>query len=127
MWRLRERGELKVGKLHTPPIPCPMHCFLLTISELCVHLFAQLCLTLCSLMNCSLSGSSVCGILQERILEWVAIPFSRGFSQPRYQTWVSCIAGGFFPIREACSCVTPFYNKLIVSIIKCFSELCELL
>ena len=36
------------------------------------------------------------GILQARILEWVAFPFSRGSSQPRDRTWVSCIAGGFF-------------------------------
>ena len=43
-------------------------------------------------------GSSVHGILQVRILEWVAVPFSRGFSQPRGQTQVSCIAGGFFTI-----------------------------
>ena len=41
-------------------------------------------------------GSSVHGILQARILEWVAIPFSRGASQPRAQTQVSCIAGRFF-------------------------------
>jgi len=47
-------------------------------------------------MDCSLSGSSVHGILQVRILEWVAVPFSRGSSQPRDQTQVSCIAGGFF-------------------------------
>ena len=49
-------------------------------------------------------GSSVCGILQARILEWVAIPFSKGSSWPRDQTWVSCIAGRFFTvwaIREA--------------------------
>jgi len=39
---------------------------------------------------------SVHGILQARILEWVAFPFSRGSSQPRDQTGVSCIAGGFF-------------------------------
>ena len=47
-------------------------------------------------MDCSLPGSSVHGILQERILEWVAIPFSRGSSQPRNQTWVSCMAGRLF-------------------------------
>ena len=41
-------------------------------------------------------GSSVPGILQARILEWVAISFSRGSSQPRNQTQVSCIAGRFF-------------------------------
>ena len=44
----------------------------------------------------SLLGSSVHGILQARILEWVAIPFSRESSQPRNQTQVSYIAGGFF-------------------------------
>ena len=41
-------------------------------------------------MDCSLPGSSVYGILQARILEWVAIPFSRGSSWPRDWTWVSC-------------------------------------
>ena len=50
-------------------------------------------------MDCSLSGSSVHGILQARILEWVAMPFSRGSSQPRDQTWVSRIAGGRFIVR----------------------------
>ena len=40
------------------------------------------------------------GILQARILEWVAFPFSKGSSQPRDQTQVSCIAGGFFPDRS---------------------------
>ena len=47
-------------------------------------------------MGCSLPGSSVLGILQARILEWVPTSFSRGFSWPRNQTWVSCIAGRFF-------------------------------
>ena len=57
-------------------------------------------------MDRSLPGSSVCGILQARILEWVAIPFFRGSSQPRYQTLVSCIAGRLFTLwatREAAS------------------------
>ena len=61
-------------------------------------LVTQLCLTLCNLMDASPLGSSVYGILQARILEWVAISFSRGSSQPMDQTWVSCIAGGFFAI-----------------------------
>ena len=55
-------------------------------------------------MDCSSPASSVHGILQARILEWVAIPFSKGSFRPRDQTWVSCIAGGFFTIwasREA--------------------------
>ena len=47
-------------------------------------------------MDCSLPGSSVHGIFQARILDWVAISFSRGSSSPRHQTEVSCIAGGFF-------------------------------
>ena len=45
-----------------------------------------------------LPGSSIHGILQARILEWVAIPFSRASSQPRDWIWVSCIAGRFFSI-----------------------------
>ena len=53
---------------------------------------AQSCLTLCNPMDCNLPGSSVCGILQARILEWVAIPFSRRSSQPRNWTLVSCTA-----------------------------------
>ena len=55
-------------------------------------------------MDYSLPGSSVLGILQGRILEWVAVPFSRGSPRPRDQTQVSCIAGRFFTIwatREA--------------------------
>ena len=46
-------------------------------------LVTRLCLTLCDPMDCSPSGSSVLGILQARILEWVAMPFSRGSSQPK--------------------------------------------
>ena len=53
--------------------------------------FAQSCLTLCNPMD-----YTVHGILQARILEWVAVPFSRGLSQPRNWTQVSHIAGGFF-------------------------------
>ena len=49
-------------------------------------------------MNCSPPGSIVHGILQARILEWVAIPFSRGSSQPKDWTQVLCIAGGFLTI-----------------------------
>ena len=53
----------------------------------------QYCPALCDPMNCNLPGSSVHGILQERILEWVAISLSREYSQPRDQTQVSCTAG----------------------------------
>ena len=61
-------------------------------------LVSQSCLTLRDPMDCSPPGSSVHGILQGRILEWVAIPFSRGSSQLRDQTQVSYIAGRFFII-----------------------------
>ena len=57
---------------------------------------AQSRLTLCDHMDCSLPGSSVRGILQARMLEWVAFPFSRRSSQPRDGTQVSRIAGRFF-------------------------------
>ena len=63
-------------------------------------LLVQLCLTLCKSMDRSLPGSSVHGILQTRILVWVAIPFSRGSFQHRDQTWVSCIAGRFLTIKS---------------------------
>ena len=53
---------------------------------------AQSCLTLCNPVDCRPPGSSVHGILQARIPKWVAIPFSRGSSRPRDQTWVSRIA-----------------------------------
>ena len=58
-------------------------------------LVTQSCPTLCDPMDCSPPGSSVCGILQARILEWVAISFSRGSPQPRDRTWVSHTAGRF--------------------------------
>ena len=61
-------------------------------------LVSQLCPTLCDPMDCSLPGSSVHGILQARILQWVAISFSRGSSWPRDQTRDSCFAGRFFTI-----------------------------
>ena len=66
---------------------------------------AQLCPNLCDSVNCSLPGSSVHGILQARLLDWVAILFSSGSSQPRDRTQVSHIAGRFFTIwatRETC-------------------------
>ena len=63
--------------------------------SLCV-LVAQSCLTLCDTMDRSPPGSSVHGILQARILGWVALPFSRGSSWPRDQTWVAPMAGRLF-------------------------------
>ena len=59
-------------------------------------LVTQSCLTLCDPMDCSPPGSSVHWILQARMLEWVAISFSRGISSAGDWTWVSCIAGKLF-------------------------------
>ena len=69
-----------------------------------VALVTRSYLTLCDPMDCSPPGFSVYGILQARILEWIAIPFSRGSSWSRDWPWVSCIAGRFFTVwttREA--------------------------
>ena len=69
------------------------------VGSACMHAHSlQSCPTLCDTVDCSSSGSSVRGNLQARILEWVAMPSFRGPSQPRGQTWVSCIAGRFFTI-----------------------------
>ena len=75
----------------------------ITIQEVEV-LVAQSCQTLCDPMDCSLPGSSVHGILQVRISEWVSISFSRRSFWPWDWTQVACIAGRFFTIwatREA--------------------------
>ena len=83
---------------------------------------AQSCLTLCNPMD-----YTVHAILQARILEWVAIPFSRGSSQPRDRTQVFHIAGGFFTssaTRESlvvlilnCRCSTELSEKLFQKVI----------
>ena len=76
---------------------------------------AQLCPTVCDPTDSSPPGFSVHGILQARILEWIAIPFCRGSSQPRDQTGVSHVAGRFFIVwanREAPKSATlQFFKK----------------
>ena len=65
----------------------------------CVAQLLQSCPTLCDAMDCCLTDSSVHGILQAKILEWVAMPSSRVSSQPRdwsHVSCISCIAGRFF-------------------------------
>ena len=58
--------------------------------------FAHSCPTLCDPMDCSLPGSSIHGIFQARVLEWIAISFSRRSSRSRDWTWVSRIVGRCF-------------------------------
>ena len=88
----------------SPQTPWCWHNQILDALEYCFwafmsHLHAKslrLCPTLCNPMECSLPSSSIHGILQARILEWVVMPSSRGSSQPRDQTQVSHITGRFF-------------------------------
>ena len=77
------------------------HCFLkVKWSEV-----AQSCPTLCDPIDCSLSGSSVHGIFQARVLEWIAISFPRGSSRPRNRIWVSRIAGRRFTVWAISGCI----------------------
>ena len=65
--------------------------FPFSVNTVCM-LVALLFLTLCDPVDYSPPGSSVHGILQARILRWVAVSYSRGSSQPRGQTHISCIS-----------------------------------
>ena len=76
----------------------------------------QFCLALCSPMDCNPPGSSVHAVFQTRILQWVAMPSSRGCFQLRDQNRVSCIAGGFVTAeapREAHWKIHPLAIELI--------------
>ena len=75
--------EVRVKCTLFPHHPSPLNC--------CYFLVAKSCLALCNLMDCSSPGSSVQGIFQARILEWVAIYFSRASSWPRDRTYTFCI------------------------------------
>ena len=101
---LRASEGLKVGGHE----PTTMFLVLLALLESChspgrkvKELVVQSCLTLCDPVDCSAPDSSVHGILQAGILEWVTTSFSRGSSSPRDRTWISCriscIAGDSSP------------------------------
>ena len=87
------------------------------ITRVCVHgKSLQSCLTLCHPMDCSPPGSSVHGILQARILERVAISFSRGSSPPRDRmrvSYVSCIGCGFFSTSTAGEAQPPVLTECL--------------
>ena len=88
----------KMTLAFTHSLTCSSSLLYLSLQHLlcaCMHAKSlQQCLTLCDLMDCGLPDSSVHELLQERILEWLAMPSSRGSSQPSHQTcisYVSCI------------------------------------
>ena len=93
---------LRGGRYDAWPVLIHLHPW--HAKEQSVVLVTQSCPTLCDPMICSPPGSSLHWISQARRLEWVAISSSRGSSQPRDWTWVSCFAGRFFTVwatREA--------------------------
>ena len=95
--------------------PEPTTCWTVTITVV----ITQLCPTFCEPMHCSLLDSSVCGIFQARILEWVALSFSKGASGPRDWTRVSCIACRFCTVwatREALQHTQLLFHVCIISI-----------
>ena len=84
--RREKHCPLPTGCCSVPALSSPRPMHILWIPGVC----AQLCPTLCSHMDYSPSGSSVHGVLQARILEWVAISYSRGSSWPRDRICISC-------------------------------------
>ena len=88
-WLLSHKrlGILRIFMIQVSPA-FHLHTFYILM---CVCSVAQQCLTLWQ-MDCSLTGSSVHGSFQARILEWVAISFSRGSSQPRDRTHIFCVS-----------------------------------
>ena len=94
LWKAILTSRPLLGQHWSPTVPSAQSWFLPSpTGSMCPCAQSlQSYLTLWDPMNCSLSGSSVHGILQARILEWVDIPFSRGSSQPRNRTCISCIS-----------------------------------
>ena len=84
------------SSIDSPPLSSHSFPLLLHLTNIFSQLYAcsvaQSCLTLCNPMDCSPPGSSVHGILPARILEWVAISFSRGSFWPRDWTLISCVS-----------------------------------
>ena len=96
-WRRGQDGScLQARKPETNPGNC--HFLLQCVKVKSESEIAQSCPTLCDPMDCSLPCSSIHGIFQARVLDWVAISFSKGSSWPRDQTQVSCIIGRCFTV-----------------------------
>ena len=128
--------EFSCTKLSCLPIPgrddqaavsvprfCPVKLFIFVTVQSCESESVKSYPILCNPMDCSLPGSSVHGILHS--LEWVAIPFSRGSSQPRDWTWVSCIADRCFTVqatREAQPSPIEFNNSMTAKLTSSFRQ-----
>ena len=82
---------------------------------------AQSCPTLCDPMDCSLPGSSIHGIFQARILEWVAISFSRGSSRPRDRTWSPTLQAYSLP-SEPSGEVVEGYKRSVCTLFATYFE-----
>ena len=102
---LNESGDN--GKKYIKAVYCHL-AYLTYMQSVCV-LVSQSCPTVCDPIDCGPQCSSVHGILQARILEWVAIPFSKGSSWPRDWTQVSRIAGRLY--MQSTSCEMPSWMK----------------
>ena len=74
-------------------------------------------------MDCSLTGSSIHGIFQARILEWVAISFSRGSSPPRDRIQVSCIVGRLFTVWATREVQGTMEKLMLANMLNAFYEL----
>ena len=83
---------------------------------------AQLCPTLCDAMDCSLLCSCIHGVFQARILEWVAISFSRGSYWPRDQTQVSCTVGRLFIVWTTVLCLVTQLSLTFCDFMDCPSD-----
>ena len=107
-------SQCAIQPSHPLPPPFPSSLYLSQLQGTIYSEVAQSCPTLCDPMDCSLSGSSVHGIFQAIVLEWIAISFSRGSSQPRDRTRVSRIVDTCFTVWAtrtiATSKVSPIFH-----------------
>ena len=101
---INKRSKIKYEQTATQKVMAKInqHYAIEKKADVCVSvLVIQSCPTLCNAMDCGPPGSYIHhGIFQAKILEWVAISFSRGFSQPRDQTWVSHIVGRLYGLSH---------------------------
>ena len=84
------------------------------LNHVCVHKSLQLCPSLSAVWTVARQAPLSVGILQARILEWVAMPSSRGSSRPRDQTLVSCTAGRFFTAEPPGQVLAPLWACLLL-------------